>query len=234
MVFVRRQLDQAPQSLGEKLRALRRGQAVSMKMMERATHIQRRYLESLERGRYDRLPEPLYTRNFIRAYARVLKADENYFLELYAEECGKCDLVTPMRTPRQKVRRSKFLVWGQLGKYSLLSGVALVVFGYLGWQITSIMKPPEVFLFAPAEATMTSEAMIAVEGVVTGEATVYINGEQVVVDEYNQFATEVDLARGLNIITVQAERQYSRPRIIERRVVFDPEEEAMMFGLVSR
>ena len=97
MVFVMRKLDRVPQTLGEKLRALRRGQAVSLIMLEETTHIQRRYLEALERGRYDELPEPLYTRNFIKAYARVLGADETYFLELYEQESGRMDLLAPHR-----------------------------------------------------------------------------------------------------------------------------------------
>ena len=106
MVFVMRKLDRVPQTLAEKLRALRRGQAVSLVMLEETTHIQRRYLEALEKGFYDELPEPLYTRNFIRAYARALGADETYFLELYEEESGRADLLAPHRLPRERVRRA--------------------------------------------------------------------------------------------------------------------------------
>lgn len=224
MVFVMRKLDRVPQTLGDKLRALRRGQAVSMEMMERATHVQRRYLEALERGRYEELPEPLYTRNFIRAYARVLQADEEYFLELYSEECGRCDLVEPMRTPRQKVRKSRFFVWNRFMKVGVLSFIALAVVGYLGWQIHSVMSPPQVVLLSPTDASITSNAMVEVEGVVEGEATVYVNGQQVVVNQDQTFEALVDLDRGLNVITIEAERRYSRRAVVERRVVFDPQE----------
>lgn len=224
MVFVMRKLDRVPQTLGDKLRALRRGQAVSMEMMERATHVQRRYLEALERGRYEELPEPLYTRNFIRAYARVLQADEEYFLELYSEECGRCDLVEPMRTPRQKVRKSRFFVWNRFMKVGVLSFIALAVVGYLGWQIHSVMSPPQVVLLSPSDASITTNAMVEVEGVVEGEATVYVNGQQVVVNQDQTFEALVDLDRGLNVITIEAERRYSRRAVLERRVVFDPQE----------
>lgn len=224
MVFVMRKLDRVPQTLGDKLRALRRGQAVSMEMMERATHVQRRYLEALERGEYEELPEPLYTRNFIRAYARVLQADEEYFLELYSEECGRCDLVEPMRTPRQKVRKSRFFVWNRFMKVGVFSFVALTVVGYLGWQIHAIMSPPEVVLLSPSDASITSDAMVEVEGMVEGEATVYVNGQQVVVNQDQTFEAFVDLDRGLNVITIEAERRYSRRAVVERRVVFDPQE----------
>ncbi|MFH1631962.1 MAG: helix-turn-helix domain-containing protein [bacterium] len=224
MVFVRRKLDRIPQTLGEKLRALRRGQAVSMDMMVRRTHVQRRYLEALERGRYSQLPEPLYTRNFIRAYARVLSADEHYFLELYDEECGRCDLVEPMRLPRQRASKWRFFVWNKFVKLGLTTMVAALVVGYLGWQVQSIVAPPKVVLFSPLDSSIAHSAMLGVEGMVEGEATVYVNGEQVVVNDDSTFLTEVDLEKGLNVIVVEAERRYSRRAIVERRVVFNPDD----------
>lgn len=222
MVFVMRKLDKTPGTLGEKLRALRRGQAVSLEMIEARTHIQRRYLMALEQGRYDDLPAPMYTRNFIRAYARELKADENYFIELYEEECGRCDLVDPMRLPRQRVRKMRFFVWNRLVKFSGLAFVMLLIFGYLGWQIQSIVAPPRVVIFSPVDATTTEQAIVMVEGIVEDEATVYVNGEQVVVNEDRTFRTQIDLEKGLNVILVEAERRYSKRAQIERRILFDP------------
>ena len=219
-----RKLDRDPQTLGKKLRALRRGQAVSMDMMVQATHVQRKYLVALEKGDYPVLPEPLYTRNFIRSYARVLHADEDYFLELYEEECGLCDLVEPSRTPRQRMRRVKLLVWNRFVKIGLVGLVACAILFYLGSQIRSITAPPDVLLFSPADEMISSQAIILVEGLVDGEATVYVNGEQVVVSEDSSFATDIDLESGLNVITVEAERRYSRRAVLERRVVFEPED----------
>ena len=60
-----------------------------------------------------------------------------------------------------------------------------------------------------------------VEGYVDNEATVYVNGTQVVVDEQNIFNSTIDLDKGLNIIRVEAERRYSKKALIERRIVFD-------------
>lgn len=224
MVFVVRKLDCVPQTLGEKLRALRRGQAVSLDMMERKTHIQRRYLEALERGKYEVLPEPLYTRNFISAYSRVLNADEKYFIELYEEECGKCDLIAPMRTPRQRVSNAKFFVWTRMLKFGGIGLVACGVVVYLGLQMQSIVAPPAVILSSPDDSAMSFLPTQRVEGFIEGEATVYVNGSQVVVNADNHFSTDVDLEKGVNEIVVHAERRYSKRTEIIRRVVFDPQE----------
>jgi cytoskeletal protein RodZ len=223
MVFVKRQLDEVPKTLGEKLRALRRGQAVSLDMVEAKTHIQRGYLVALEQGDYPSLPDPMYTRNFIRAYATLLNADADYFLELYADECGKCDLVDPMRMPRQRMRLARLLVWNRFIKYGFLGVVALLLVIYFGFQFHAITAPPELIIVSPVQSQLSVEASVTVEGVVDGEATVYVNGEQVIVHEDQSFTVVLALERGMNIILIEAERRYSRRASIERRIVFEPE-----------
>jgi cytoskeletal protein RodZ len=227
MVFVMRKLDEGPQTLGAKLRALRRGQAVSLDMMEEGTQIQRRYLVALERGQYHALPEPLYARNFIRAYARMLEADEHYFLELYDEECGRCDLVGPLQTPRQRLDRVKLFVWNRFVKFGMLALVVVSFLGYLTWQMSAVIAAPSIVLLTPTEAVMTHEASVHVAGFVSEESTVYVNGVQAVTDEDHQFDVYVDLEPGLNTITVEAERRYSRRASEERIVVFDPNDTAV-------
>lgn len=232
MVFVMRKLDRVPQTLGEKLRALRRGQSVTLDVIERDTHIQRRYLEALERGRYDQLPEPMYTRNFIRAYARALKADEQYFIELYEEECGRCDLLDPMRLPRQRVRKGSMFNLPRVVAAGMVALVMAAVVGYFGWQVTELTRPPEVVLYAPEDGMATETALLPVQGeVMKGEVTLTINNEPVVLNADNTFALTVDLERGLNIIIIEAKRRYSRPAIIYRRVVFEPKSELSAVNL---
>ncbi len=223
MVFVMRKLDAVPETLGEKLRALRRTQAVSLAMLEDKTRIQKRYLEALEHGRYADLPEPLYTRNFIKAYTRALQADENYFLELYEEEVGQMDLLGPHRLPRTRVRKARFFVFSRLttGLGILLPALAIVA--YLLWQTSSLVRAPEIVILSPADGSAVQTALLPVWGYVSkDDVTVVVNGNTIVIDESLQFATQVDLTRGLNVITIQAKRRYSREATVYRRVVFDP------------
>ncbi len=219
-----RQLEVVPKNLGEKLRTLRRSQAVSLEMMEKMTRVRRHYLEALEWGRYDALPDPLYTRNFIRSYARALGADETYLLELYEEESGRIDLLDPHRLPRERVRKGSFVV-----STRLLSGIALLVvvlgmFGYLGSQASHLLAPPEVIVLNPVDQSAVDSALLPVTGYVkSDEVQVSINGKDVAVNEDKSFSLTLDLTRGLNVIKVEAKRRYSRPAVIYRRVVFDEE-----------
>lgn len=224
MVFVMRQLDRMPQTLGEKLRALRRGQAVSLDMMEEQTHIQRRYLEALERGRYHELPEPLYTRNFIRAYTRLLGADETYFLELYAEESGQTDLLAPHRLPRQRVDRSWLFVPAKFLRVFAFCGLGAIIFGYFSWQMYGMFRAPSIVIDSPADGIRADSALVEVKGHVENEdVSLVINGHGVVVNDDQTFSTTVDLSRGLNIIRIDGTRRYSQKATEYRHVVFDGE-----------
>lgn len=232
MVFVMRKLDRVPQTLGEKLRALRRGQAVSLIMLEETTHIQRKYLEALERGRYDELPEPLYTRNFIKAYARVLGADETYFLELYEQESGRMDLLAPHRLPRQRVNKSWLFSSASFLKFSAFAAVGTLFVGYFLWQVSGVLRPPHIVIEGPADGFAADSALVAVHGrVENDDVTLMVNGHQVVVNDDKTFTTTVDLSLGLNVITVEGTRRYSQKATEYRRVVFDEKDTGEVMGI---
>jgi len=79
-------------------------------------------------------------------------------------------------------------------------------------------------LFSPVDESVTTNAILVVEGLVEDESTVYVNDKQLVVNDDRTFKTEIDLEKGLNLITVEAERRYSRRAYVERTVLFDPDE----------
>ncbi len=222
MVFVMRPLEVTPKNLGEKLRTLRRSQAVSLEMMEKLTRVRKHYLEALEWGRYEILPDPLYTRNFIRSYARALGADETYFLELYEEESGRTDLLDPHRMPRERVRKGSFFVWTHVLSGLAVASFAVAILGYLGYQASHLLAPPNVIVLNPTDQSEVGSALLPVKGSVEStDVQVKVNGKDVIVNQDKTFDVTLDLTRGLNVVTIEAERRYSRPAMIYRRVVFD-------------
>ncbi len=223
MVFVRRSLESEARTLGERLRLLRRTQAVTMDMLVAATRIQRRYLEALEWGRYYELPDPLYTRNFIRAYARYLGADEEYFLELFALEVARSDLLAPHRLPRTRLRSMVFFPFSYIVTFVVF---ALLLVGGLFLMYTKIavvFRPPNVALSHPAQEEIVHTPYYLVEGeVVERDIVVTINDHQVPLSEDGKFSGEVSLSIGPNVISVHARSRYSQEKNIERVVVYEP------------
>lgn len=59
-------------SFGEELRREREIRAISLKEIADATKISKRFLEAIERNDHKTLPAPVFTRGFVREYARYL------------------------------------------------------------------------------------------------------------------------------------------------------------------
>jgi cytoskeleton protein RodZ len=73
---------------GEELRRQRLVREVPLESIAAATKISVRYLEALERSDFSRLPAPVFTRGFIRAYATHLGLDPEEMVNAYLSETG--------------------------------------------------------------------------------------------------------------------------------------------------
>jgi transcriptional regulator with XRE-family HTH domain len=87
-------LDKAPDGesqlgeLGGVLRQSREQLGLSLEEIESLTHIKRTFLEALESEDFDRLPNRVAARGFLRNYASVLKLDVDYLLDLFDKQTG--------------------------------------------------------------------------------------------------------------------------------------------------
>lgn len=72
--------------LGDKLRAERERQSLTIKDIEKGTSIRAHYIESIEKGEYEELPGDVYAKGFVRNYANYLKLDADALVSEYNEE----------------------------------------------------------------------------------------------------------------------------------------------------
>lgn len=128
-----------PKRPGERLRAAREAQGLSLVDVAARTRIPQRHLESIEAGTYDNLPSQTYAMGFARAYARAVGVDE---VALAADVRGELDRTwdrkvqsrpvyevnEPSRTPPSG------LVWG-----GLIVAVLLIV-GVGLWYGTDLFR----------------------------------------------------------------------------------------------
>lgn len=76
-------------TFGENLRRERELRGITLLELANATKVSARHLEALERNQFDRLPGGVFTRGFVRAVARYMKLDENYWVGEYARTTGE-------------------------------------------------------------------------------------------------------------------------------------------------
>lgn len=74
-------------SLGNKFQTAREAQGLTLEQMVSRTRIQESHLRALEADSFEQLPERVFTKGFVRAYARSLELDEEECLRLF-EECS--------------------------------------------------------------------------------------------------------------------------------------------------
>lgn len=86
--------------LGNRLRDTREQQGISLKEAEASTRIRQRYLEGLESDDYATLPAPVYTRGFLRSYAKFLQLDVDDVLDEY-DRMLPSKVSTPLRSRRE-------------------------------------------------------------------------------------------------------------------------------------
>ena len=77
--------------LGERLRAARESQGISLSQAAVETRILQRYLIAIEDGDFQHLPGDVYARGFIRNYALYLGLPPDELIELYRRERGTTD-----------------------------------------------------------------------------------------------------------------------------------------------
>lgn len=70
-------------SFGEELRREREIRGISLKEIADATKISRRFLEAIERNDHKTLPAPVFTRGFVREYARYLGLNSEDMVNRY-------------------------------------------------------------------------------------------------------------------------------------------------------
>jgi cytoskeletal protein RodZ len=92
-------------AIGAGLREARERQGLSLEQAAEATRIAARHLRALEEERFERLPERVYARGFLREYTGFLGLDPRPFLDEYTARLGEPE--PPPLPPR--ARRSP--VW---------------------------------------------------------------------------------------------------------------------------
>ena len=222
MTFVIRKFDYT-ESLGEKLKAMRHCANKTLSEMAEKTKIQKNILQAFEQGNYAKLPDPVYARNFLKLYVQALGGEAHYFLKQFESECGTCNLIAQKNLPIRRTHFSQLFVPTRFFKIIGVLSVVLLIIGYLGFQIRSIVSAPTLIVFEPSDGLLTKEAFMSVAGQAQAGTQVTVNGITVLLSQDGTFETDVALERGLNIISIQSTKRYSQPAVEYRRVVLQQE-----------
>jgi cytoskeleton protein RodZ len=86
------------------LKGLRESKGIRFEDMSRRFKIRQSFLEAIESGNFEELPEPVYTKTFIKCYAGLLGADAGPILARYAKHIEKTIPSPQPEAPKEEVR----------------------------------------------------------------------------------------------------------------------------------
>lgn len=115
--------------LGAFLRQTREEKQVTLEELAEKTKIRKAYLEAIEGGDQDVLPDEVYVRGFLRIYAKVLGIDPDEVIRIYDQ--GEQELqIQQANNQRQSLlekrrarRRRKRI------RFAILGGLIIIAFG---------------------------------------------------------------------------------------------------------
>src|SRR5437762_8094381 len=89
-------------TLGEELKRRREERQIALTDISEATRIGTRFLKAIEADNYGVLPGGIFTRSFIRAYAKQVGMDEDEAIALYQQQTtgATAEAVPPSLQPR--------------------------------------------------------------------------------------------------------------------------------------
>ncbi|MGH2463617.1 MAG: helix-turn-helix domain-containing protein [Candidatus Limnocylindria bacterium] len=199
-------------TLGQTLRAAREVKGWDLARAERETRIRSRYLVALEKGDYRDLPSPVYTRGFVRNYARYLGLDPDLCLDLYRTEAtpdpGPGPIVPQLRPIDVRRRGALVLTPGRVATAALVVLVVAFV-AYLGYQFLTFASTPELTITDPASDLAAYElTSYVLRGETVADAQIEVDGlrenPSATASASGLFTIRVELVPGSNVITLVA------------------------------
>lgn len=211
-------------SVAELLKTRREELKESLKDVEKSTQIRKRYLELIEAGDYEHLPDNVYSLGYVKSYADHLGFDTAPIVNLYKKERmsykesrNSGDVVKDdKQMGLQPLGRASFV----LSTKSLLIVTSVLLFAviliYLGWQVAVLASPPKITLNNIQDQVATNYVIIS--GQTNGDADVFIDNSPILTNPDGSFSERVALLDGQNQITVTAKNQLGKSTSVTKIV----------------
>lgn len=205
------------QYVGDLLREARSKAGVNLEEAAQALNMSPRHVRALEAGNFSVFAAEVYARGACERYARYLGVESDMLQRAWQRALREERQLTPLKVYTPASLLDRFLT----PRLVLSSGgifLAMIVGGYVIWQVRSFWQLPQLVLEEPREGVVQNQS-IQLRGVAEEHARVRVNGESVLLGTDHVFAVEIWLHPGVNVLEVEAENAAGRIARVEKHVV---------------
>lgn len=192
-------------SLGEMLKSARQKRKASLLDVESATKIRAKFVAALENGNWEFLPQRVYTRSFVLAYARYLGLKTSEIMPLFESESDLFAITESKNLSyHRSIREFRWVVTPKLLGYIVVGVVSVFMFSYIFYQVAGFAGSPTLQVAEPKDNSIIDQEDLALSGLTDTDSVVTVNDEKIPVTSEGKFALEMKLHRGVNVISVRA------------------------------
>ena len=205
-------------TVGGILKEARIARKITLVQAETATKIRLKFLTAIESDDYSGLPSLSFARGFVKNYSEYLGLDSSMVLAFFRRQTTEVTRSSLLPKSEEQLNKS----WLQLTPGKFLAGVliilAFIFLGYLGLQYRKLNQPASLTLESPANQFVTHEPRVDILGKTDPDATVTVNGVNILVRSDGKFFDQVPLNTGVNKITVVATSRFGKTSTLVRDV----------------
>ena len=212
MVMFRQRNIIAVKSLGEDLQKVRKELNLSLLAIEKKIGVAKKYLEALENNDWEAIPGEVYAKNWLKKYASFLGLNWDEVKIKFKEEMEKQRIWPETDKHKFGVARKRLVILPKLLKSLMLVLVVAVIIGYLGWQVWSLMSPPELEILYPQDNYVSQHKFVKILGKTEEGVWLGLNDKEIAVGDNGWFVVDIDLNKGLNVIKIEAKKSYGRTK----------------------
>ncbi len=207
------------QSLGDLLRSMREARRLTFDDVERATRISKKYLSALEQNEFKKLPDPVYSKNFVRALAKFYGLDADEQTESLMHEMAALRQPADANRPGNFIAGRTLTVTPTLIKRVLIGGCFLAIAGYFAFSVHQILKPPKITIYSPQDNSIHVDQKVVLQGKTEPEVELTINKEPVPIEADGSFKDTLTLPPGASFLRVAAKKKHSKENEVYLKVV---------------
>ena len=181
-----------------------------------------KYIEAMENGHFDKLPEGVYGKNFIREYMRFFGINTKMINDIENTETKKKLLKKQKRLFSIKTPSIRyFIALPKIIKNIIITVLILICASYLIYYINNIVSPPKILIIYPQKDQVIKKSNITIIGKTEPEINITINNKKILLSDEGNFSENINLNTGINVITIVGQKKYSKQQVIVRNIIVE-------------
>lgn len=208
------------ETVAEQLRSARQKRGLKIEAVAKELSINKKYLEALEKGNFNKVPAGAYSKNFLKEYCLFLGINRDEIIEIFQKELDAGKRAPQKELFSKQVAKARYFIAApKIIKNLILAIIIIACLTYLGMAVKKITAPPFLSIDSPGNNFVTNNKNLNIIGLTEAESEILINGKNISSDSSGKFSEEINLKEGINIITITAKKKYSRENTIIRQIL---------------